>query len=277
MRRLPMPLLTRPTGLSVVIPVAYDYAYLWPTLRSCYGIADEIILGLDAARLTWLKTSYAFDDAAFRAGLTEVDKEHKIRLVEEDFHRLETSRQNATDERNRLSKLCAPKHWVVQIDADEVLLDPMRFRNWLLGTWWNMNVMAQWITVFKRFEEGCLVIQGQDEWTPVATLVRGAYSVHRYTAQRTRRSPLRLLHFSWGRKPEELRFKLKNWGHNQDFDVEAYFHFWESVTLENYQQVKNFHPLVPPSWPALKFISNSEMNALQHGGEADQPGAPWGR
>jgi len=265
MKRLPRPLLPRPVGVSVSIPVAYDFEYLWPTLRSCYSIADEIILGLDAARLAWSKAPYPFDEGAFRAGLAEIDTEHKVRVIEADFHQRSTSRLNGTDERNQLSQLCAPRNWVLQIDADEVLMNPAAFRKWLLGSWWDMDVMARWLTVFKQFDQGCLVVQNQEEWTPVATMQRNSYVMHRYTNQHSRHSPLWLLHFSWGRKPEELLFKLKNWGHNADFDVEAYFRFWEGITLDNFQQAKNFHPLVPAAWPSLKFIPQSEIRAMERG------------
>jgi hypothetical protein len=46
---------------------------------------------------------------------------------------------------------------------------------------------------------------------------------------------------------------LKSWGHNRDFDLETYYDQWKSLTIENYRERKNFHPLQPELWPGLAF------------------------
>jgi hypothetical protein len=63
-----------------------------------------------------------------------------------------------------------------------------------------------------------------------------------------------LLHWSWGRTPAEVRQKLENWGHSGDFNIEKFFSQWESVTLENYTQFRNLHPLNPPLWERLELV-----------------------
>jgi hypothetical protein len=67
-------------------------------------------------------------------------------------------------------------------------------------------------------------------------------------------SPLRLLHLSWCRTEEELLQKLTNWGHSKDYDTGKFLEMWRNTNLENYQQLKNFHPLHGPLWPFLGVI-----------------------
>ena len=38
-------------GLTFITPLAYDYAYSYATIEAYYGIADEIILGVDKDRI----------------------------------------------------------------------------------------------------------------------------------------------------------------------------------------------------------------------------------
>jgi hypothetical protein len=113
-------------------------------------------------------------------------------------------------------------------------------------------VSGRWISVFKTFGDEVLVIDPPGELVSIATMLRGQYAEGRRTGQQTVLSPLRLLHFSWGRTPQELRQKLENWGHARDFDIPGFFAFWDSVTLQNFDQARNFHPLDGPLWQSLK-------------------------
>ncbi len=56
----------------------------------------------------------------------------------------------------------------------------------------------------------------------------------------------------------ELRQKLENWSHSKDFDVGAFYRFWESLTLEDYQSARNFHPLIPATWAGLAVVDLKE-------------------
>jgi glycosyltransferase involved in cell wall biosynthesis len=239
-------------GLSFVTLLAYDYRYAFTAIRSYYEIADEIVLGVDRERMTWAGNSFVIDMAEVERELAAIDVGKKVRIVEGEIHSAGDAMANDTGERNALSLECAEGNWVVQIDADEILINPAEFRKWILEKEPTVGVMARWITVFKLFEKQALVIHPASEWTTVATRLRGAYVLARSTAEERVESPLRLLHFRWGRSPAELREKFANWSHRGDFDVEAYYRFWESVTLENYQGVKDFHPLHGWMWKGLK-------------------------
>jgi len=242
--------------LTFVTLLAYDYKYAYMALRSYYDIADEIILGVDADRLTWMRRPLEIDMDEVRAFIADLDKDRKIRVVEGNFHTDESPMANEVLERSLLSTQAAPGNWVVQIDADEILVNGTEFREWLLSTDpAGCDVLAQWIIVFKAFGDQVLLVDPPGESVAVATMARGQYRLGRYTGQPTMMSPLKLLHLSWGRTPQELMQKLTNWGHAKDFDVHAFYRFWESVNPTNYAQAKNFHPLAGETWPSLKLVT----------------------
>jgi hypothetical protein len=239
-------------GLSFVTLLAFDYRYAPAAIRSYYDIADEIILGLDADRLSWARQPFEIDLSEVRQFIAGIDAGKKIRIVEGNFHAHEHPMANDVAERGELSRHCAPGNWVVQIDCDEMLLNAADFRRWMQSADPAIGVGARWISVFKTFGDAVLIIDPAVEMTPVATQLRGQYTLARWTGQQYVESPLLVLHYSWGRTPAELRQKLQNWSHDRDFDVEAFYRMWESVTLENYRECKNFHPLNGPLWPGLK-------------------------
>lgn len=242
-------------GLSFITLLAYDYRYSYAAIRSYYDLADEIILGLDVDRLTFMKQPFAIDMNEMRAFITDVDRQKKIRIFEANFHAADTAMANDLIERSLLSQQVAPGNWVVQIDADEILLNGSEFKSWLLqNDPAEHNVYARWISVFKVFGDQVLLIDPPGEAAPVATMLRGQYTCGRVTDQQPVMSPLRMLHFSWGRTPQQLLQKLQNWGHTQDFDTRPFFDFWNSVTLQNFTAASNFHPLHGPTWQSLKQV-----------------------
>jgi hypothetical protein len=242
-------------GLSFITLLAYDYRYAFNAIRSYYDIADEIILGLDRERLSWMKQPFPIDMNAVSAFISQIDRGKKIRIVEGNFHSADHPMANDSLERSALSLECAEGNWVVQIDGDEILMNAMDFKNWIKTANPEYNVMARWIGVFKAFGSQVLVIDPPTEVAPVATKLRGQYTGARATKQQGIMSPLNLLHFSWGRTPDELLTKLRNWSHAKDFNIDAFFRMWQSITLQNYQQVRNFHPLHGPTWQSLRLAT----------------------
>jgi hypothetical protein len=252
-------------GLSFITLLAYDYRYSYMALRSYYDLADEIILGLDVDRLTWVQQPFEVDADELKTFIADIDHQGKIRIVEGNFHSAGHPMTNETVERCRLSEHAAPGNWVVQIDADEILLNGPEFRDWLLlNNPTQLDVDGRCHSVFKVFGHQVLVVQPPTEPVPVATMLRGQYIAARRTRQQRVMSPLQVLHFSWGRTSAELRQKLRNWGHAKDFDTQKFFDFWESITLDNFAQAKNFHPFEGPLWSSL---TRAEINFL--------PGAPY--
>lgn len=246
--------------VSVVMPIAYDYRYAYRSLEKIYDIADEVILGLDRDRISWSGQRFAFDFAEFQAGVARIDRRGIVRLIEEDFHSAPTPMANDVGERNRLSAHCRSGHWIIQIDSDEQAINAKDFRTWLARADRTRDVQAKWITVFKTFGNKCLVANEPDGKVSVGTTVPGIYRYARDTGQPKLASNLLLLHFSWGRTREELAQKLTNWSHSADFDTARFLRLWDTVTLENYGQFRDFHPLHPPLWSRLSLIT---LNADQ--------------
>jgi hypothetical protein len=249
-------------GLSFITLLSFDYRYAFGAIRSYYDIADEIILGLDADRISWAGHRFEIDLNQIKAFIRQIDHSKKMRLIEGNFHGRENPMANDTEERNELSRQCTQGNWVVQIDSDEILLNGAEFWQWLLATNPTSAVGAAWISVFKTFQGHALVIS-TSEITPVATLLRGQFIDARWTKEQLTPSPLQLLHYSWGRTPEELKQKLQNWSHAPDFDTDAFYKLWQSVTLDNFQQIRDFHPLDGPRWPALALMKIAQPERPQ--------------
>jgi hypothetical protein len=247
-------------NFSFITLLSYDYKYAFNAIRSYYDLADEIILGLDSEYITWSKNKFEFSEDELNKFLAE-DTAGKIRVVRGNFHQLARPIDNDTAERTFLAQHCKDGNWIIQIDADESLLNPKDFVSFMDD---NADVLdgcaikAHWITVFKSFGDVCLVIDADGDTDGrifVGTRSKNAYTTCRDTREMAIQTPLRLLHYSWGRSREELKQKLENWGHSKDFDTNAYLELWDKITLDNYTTFKDLHPLHGPHWPRLKKIS----------------------
>ncbi len=242
--------------LSFVVLVAYDYKYLPPVIKSLYSIADEIFLGLDRDRISFAGNPFNFNTAEFQSMIRELDPDGKIRVVEEDFHSGSDPMDSETRERNYLSQFCRKGNWIIQIDSDEILLNPEEFKAWIDAGNGSGLILAHWIFVYKKIGDELLVVDKETYIHAVGTRLRDGYIGARYTGQNKTVSPLRLLHFAYGRTPEEMWVKLKNWSHSHQVDADKYFALWNSVGLDNYTEFKNLHPLDGVDWPKLKKIKD---------------------
>lgn len=242
-------------GLSFVTLLAYDYRYAFGAISSYYDIADEIVLGLDSDRLSWMRQPFVIDIDEVAKFISQIDQKKKIRIVEGNFHTSDHPMENETLERNALSLQCSEGNWVLQIDGDEILMNAPEFRQWLQTAPPDHRCAARWFNVFKFFGDKALMIDPPTELTPVATKLRGQYVSARVTQQPVVVSPLNLLHFCYGRSPEDLLAKLRNWGHARDFNISAFFEMWKSIDLQNYESLHNFHPLNGPTWQSLKLTT----------------------
>jgi hypothetical protein len=251
-------------GLSFVTLVSYDVQLLPEVIGSYYAIADEILLGLDKDRIAWSGRPFALDLPALKARLAAQDPGAKIRWVEEDFHSAGGPMECDTAERNHLSTLCKPGNWVMQIDADEVLLNASELKAWMdAQPAAPMRVIAYWITVYKRLPDALLVVDDPTfQVMQVGGWERGAYFAPRLTREPDRMAPLKLLHYSYGRSEAELEQKLGNWGHAREVDVDAFLRRWRSVDAANYAQQRDLHPVWGPTWPRLRLLPLSPPEAL---------------
>lgn len=248
--------------ISVITPVAYDYKLFFESVMCHYAISDEIFVGLDVDRISWNGNKFTFNDAEFFDYVKKIDVDHKIKVIERNFHTLSKPMQNETLEKNYLSGLCKPGNWKLQIESDENMLNPNEFKQWLETKDLNCAIRGQWITVFKAFGDDLLIANDPGGKVEIGTKKVSQYTIARTTNEPSIQSPMLLLHYSWGRESKEaLAEKFRNWGHAGDFDVDTYVNLWDSITLENHKEFKNLHPLDPTGWPSLSLINKSEYRS----------------
>lgn len=252
-----------PKRLSFVTPIAYDYKRALDAIDAYYPIADEIVLGLDQARISWSRKSFPFDNDDFSASIKVIDKENKIRVIEDNFHARSNPMDNDTQERQRLADCCADDHWVVQVDSDEIILNPETFADWMRSHAKIENsIRGEFITVFKVFGDSALIVKRPKRTMIHVASIKGVpFTMGRNTEQPPQVSPLVVFHNSWGRTREDLWMKLENWGHSADFDIAAYLKMWDSVTLDNFPNFTNIHPLYGPNWPGLELVDLKQYRA----------------
>jgi hypothetical protein len=252
-------------NLTFITPLAYDYKYAFSSISSYYSIADEIILGLDVDRKSWSGHDFYLNINEINDFIKKIDVENKIQIVEKNFHNYNTPMQNDTSERSYLSNLAKKDNWKIQIDSDEIVLNPFQFKEWLIeNNPVDKCVYGLWLTVFKIFGNKALIVHPQNEYTPVATKLPSNYLHARITGQEMIKSPLQLLHFSWGRSPIQVKQKLTNWGHAVDFDISSFYRIWEETTLDNYHKLFNFHPLNRTTWQSLRLLELDIDEAYLH-------------
>jgi hypothetical protein len=243
--------------LSFYTPVAYDYKYAFSAIESYYAIADEILLAIDKDRISWSNLSFEFNETEFNNEIQKIDYDKKIKIIQNNFHNCSSPLQNDTQERNFISALCKKDNYIIAIDSDEVLLNPIEFKTWIdnynqISTY---DVKCTWLTIYKIFDDHILITLPNDT-AVIGTNLRNMYKICRITRNKTKLSPLKILHYSWGRSKTDLLKKLNNWTHSKDFDIDIAVKMWEQVTLENFQNMSNLHPLLKckDSWQKLQLL-----------------------
>jgi hypothetical protein len=253
--------------IKVGFLTSYDYEFLKYSLPPVYEAADRIVIAIDINRKTWAGKPFEIP-VSFLAWIKEFDLKNKIIVYEDEFfiegkqtHELETR------ERNLLAEKLGLGGWHFQIDGDEYftnfeeLIAELRNQEKKIAGK-NVTFYAFWKTIFKITPTGYYLISGKPE--PVPIVSNNPKYDHNRTNLRNEKIQLNfvLLHQSWGRTKKDLETKLKNWGHNEDFDAEKFLNFWGSIDQYNYKYFRNFHPLVPAYWEQLEFIQACSIDDL---------------
>lgn len=273
---------------SVISLISYDAQYLPKSIKTYYQYVDEIILGLDADRITWSGNKFEFDEDSLWASLQELDVDGKISIVEENFHKSKSAIENDNYERNFLKDECS-NDWIFSFDADEQLLNAKEFfqkfcpitKKYIK----DYDVCMNWVTPYKQIEDTTLLI-ANDNNTPffgenqaVVThkdnnFVYARWSDKSATGKNRIQSPLVALHWSLCRTKEDLHEKIHNIGHSDIVEKDPFYQIWNEVTLDNYSSMRNFKTsgLGGAQWPKLiavktenleKFISSSIHEAYK--------------
>lgn len=252
--------------IKVGYMVGYDYELLKHSLPTVYSVADKIVIAIEKDRKTFAGETFSIDPSFFQ-WLEETDVDNKINLYEDSFYVPEMGASEAdTRARNLLGKRMGEGGWHFHIDVDEYFVDfkglvaelkniQHRFQNK------KVTLQAFCSVIFKASAEGYFMVSSPEKFALITN--HPVYYHHRYNADNEHYTLNHLaVHQSWGRGEDGLKTKLNNWAHRIDFDTEAYFRFWKSVCRDNYNYIKDFHPLKPSLWSKLDFVPARNIEEL---------------
>ncbi len=267
---------------SAISLISYDANYLPGSIAKYYNYVDEIVLGLDENRITWSGNQFSFDENALWAELQRIDGDNKISVVEGNFHQASVAIENDNYERNFLKAQCS-NDFIISIDADEYLVNAKDFfYNYcpIYERYLNkLDACMTWAMPYKTIGDTTLVIVNEDgtpffgENQGVVTHKNNTYTYARWSnisADGSNRiiSPLVSIHWSLCRTDKELHQKIHNIGHSDIVDRDPFYSIWKTVTLDNYQELRNFKTsgLGGAQWPALRAIPSKEVENfyIQH-------------
>lgn len=249
--------------------VAYDWNLLAYSIPPIYNEADLICLSVDKDRISWSGNPFSWDETGFRSLISKLDPDGKVRILEEDYHLSSLSpMENEVRQRNKIAEFMGEGGWHIQLDTDEFFLNfPVfvsRLRRYRRGSR-PFNVSCPWITLYKQDASGFYYVAperfDQIEFIQIATL-HPSYEYGRRNGNFNILTDCALLHLSWARSESEIWEKLNNWGHKNDFDVQAYFRKWQELDAGNYNSYVNFHHIRPEIWPVLKYLPAKSIEEL---------------
>lgn len=282
--------------VGVVIVAQNDAETIERSVASYYDHVDAILLSTDPNR-GWTGVPITPDDTVER--VKRLDTGDKLTVVTGDYYTTPEPSRNDTLQRqdavNHLARVRPELDWVLQIDADEVfphfsyLIDqlaqlPRRTKS---IAWW-------WVNVFQRTADGRLLVVTDYDGRPlaeffpvghrpVAQLESCRFTQHRVKSPLLRRL-LKLsylprldrgtfgprqaaLHLSFAKSEGRIREKLATYTHAQQIDQKHLLDTWLSAPTD-WKKIRNFHPISPKRWPALRPFAESEL--LNYAG-------PWGQ
>jgi len=250
--------------IKVGFLISYDYKYIFDSLPRIYRYADYIAFAIDKERKTWSGESFDIPDSFFD-WIHSYDKENKIHIYEDSFYVPNFSAIECdVRERNMLAQFMGLEGWHVFVDSDEYFFNFKEFTSFLKNLDINQStqIYAQLITMFQKDRDGFFIIDTNETY-PVATnnphyigcRLSEDFSLSLYTN-------FKVLHQSWARDDDEIRKKIRNWGHKTDFDVNAYYEFWKAINKQTYKYAKSFHPLDPWLWPSLEYFEAKNIDEL---------------
>lgn len=245
--------------------VSYDYEYLKISLPRIYPYLNEIILCIDSERKTWGGEIFEIKNS-FWKWLEAFDVEDKISIYQDSFYLPGLSGMECdTRERRFMAEKMGNCDWYIQIDSDEYFLDFPAFLSRLetFDCSDPVTVNLKIAPLFKIIENGFLLIRTLDETLPFATN-RPDYTYARFVeGNRVVFWDELVLHQSWARNEDEIKTKLNNWSHKNDFNTGSYFNLWKAIDSNNYIYIKDFHPLEPPLWSSLNLIEKDICGLLE--------------
>ncbi|HEX8979466.1 MAG TPA: hypothetical protein VF811_07120 [Parasulfuritortus sp.] len=251
--------------IKVGFLVSYDWSLLSNSIPLVYTEADKITLAIDKSRKTWSGAEFVIPDDFFRY-ISEIDVDNKIEIYEDEFYIPGlTPLECETRERNMLAQRMGLGGWHVQIDSDEYILNFSDLCGYMRANdGKKIQINGNWINLYKKVASGYLVtLLGEHgyEQFPVATN-NPDYISARYTNNKLVKLPVFALHQTWARSDVEIKQKISNWGHANDFNGESYYKLWCAVDEYNYKYLINLHPIWRELWPGLEVVNTNSLANL---------------
>lgn len=240
--------------------VSYDYEFLFTSIRQVYPYVDEIYLAIDINKRTWSGNDFHIKDSFFR-DLEDYDYRKIIKLYYDEFYIPNVKPIDLeTRERNQLLKKMG-KGWLIQLDVDEYIYNFEKISNYLrkysfLTIFPKLTPIifkGKLITLYRKLPEGFLYIENNEKFSFITNQDKFIYT-RKNPKIRNHFTNIIVIHQSWGREDDEIKLKINNWGHINDFDTVKYYQFWKNLSITNYPNYKNIHPIVPEVWDELKFL-----------------------
>ena len=251
--------------------ISYDYNYLINSLESVYKYADLIVLCYDKDFKTWSGNTFEIPDTFFDS-IKKFDKKNKIKLYADTFfipENVSEPMKSDTYQRNKLGEFMGAGGWHIQLDVDEYVYDFKKMIEFLKKSEFLLenpeknpiSIIAKWVVLFKKDEDGFYIIKPINENFYFATN-NPKYIRARQTNWICILTNHKIIHQSWAREKHEIKQKLDNWSHKNDFDGEKYFNFWENINNSNYQSITDFHPVEPKEWHSLEYLNFNNIKLL---------------
>ncbi|MCW2496010.1 hypothetical protein [Jatrophihabitans sp.] len=269
--------------------VVADPTWLRSSVLAYYPHVERIVASYDADGIGW--SGARVDAAGCLATLRELDVDHKIEFAAGTYSGgdldplvVETRQRSAA-----LARAGAGADWVLQIDTDEVLPEwgalvqalEEAERCGLEAVEWPMRVLYRrlrgdtYLAVVDERDGLHVEYPGPIAVRPGVELVesrRTSQPVLRVCVEAGRASGMQLdappapgevrwsalepeaviWHNSWARSPVVVQRKVRSWGHADGWRSQRYFlaRWLPAVLL--WRSMRDFHPLVPALWPALR-------------------------
>jgi hypothetical protein len=246
--------------------LSYDYGMFLTSVKQLYSYADKIVVGIDRDSKTWSGNSFNIPDSFFEE-VKVFDKKNKIQFYFDNFYIPTLSPMECESrERNMVLKKLG-YGWKIQLDVDEYIYDFNEVTKYL-NKYWYLNLFPKLtpicfngtlITLFRELPNGYLYIDNNERF-PFITNQTSNTHTRRNDKVISHFSNIKVIHQSWARTEEEIQFKIKNWGHRDDFDTQKYFEFWKNLNSDNYMNFKNIHPIVPEVWNKLNFMPTNSID-----------------
>ena len=248
--------------------LSYDYEKLRLSIPPVYQAADKIFIAEDSNKKTWSGNEFVVDNS-FYEWLREFDVDNKIEFYRDNFYIPELSAiENDTRERHLLSLKMGIGNWLIQVDSDEYFIDfesfvrnLRRYDHYLDDPEKNkVQFAAYWLIIYKYTENGILYVD-----KPMKAIFATNYPNYkcaRRTNERTIYFDNLVLHESIARTEEQLRYKLKNWGHSNEVD-KNFLKKWKMINETNYEQFEDFYYVDPKRWKKLDYLPTRRIRDIK--------------